>query len=219
MKFMFAFGLASIMLCIGTLLRAKVKVFQKMLVPSSVIAGILGFFFLNVLSLQDIDCGADSAMYTEIVNQLFTISFISITLTSAPGQNKNTAKNIMSGVWGMGIVWCILYALQALSGMLIATVLGKYNGMDNAYGTLVAFAFAQGPGQSAAFGKIYEGYGYQNAAMIAVTFAVIGFCMAFLVEFRSQKRESDRAMLQTAAELSRRFCAGITEKKNRQSIW
>lgn len=181
MKFMFAFGLASIMLCIGTLLRAKVKVFQKMLVPSSVIAGILGFFFLNVLSLQDIDCGADSAMYTEIVNQLFTISFISITLTSAPGQNKNTAKNIMSGVWGMGIVWCILYALQALSGMLIATVLGKYNGMDNAYGTLVAFAFAQGPGQSAAFGKIYEGYGYQNAAMIAVTFAVIGFCMAFLV--------------------------------------
>ena len=41
MKFMFAFGLASIMLCIGTLLRAKVKVFQKMLVPSSVIAGIL----------------------------------------------------------------------------------------------------------------------------------------------------------------------------------
>ena len=45
MKFMFAFGLASIMLCIGTLLRAKVKVFQKMLVPSSVIAGILGFFF------------------------------------------------------------------------------------------------------------------------------------------------------------------------------
>lgn len=65
MKFMFAFGLASIMLCIGTLLRAKVKVFQKMLVPSSVIAGILGFFFLNVLSLQDIDCGADSAMYTE----------------------------------------------------------------------------------------------------------------------------------------------------------
>ena len=38
-----AFGLASVMLCIGMAIRAKVKFFQHMLMPVSVIGGILGF--------------------------------------------------------------------------------------------------------------------------------------------------------------------------------
>ena len=37
-SFMIAFGLASIMLCIGTFLRAKIPFFRNMLVPASVIA-------------------------------------------------------------------------------------------------------------------------------------------------------------------------------------
>ena len=44
-SFLIAFGIASIMLCIGTLLRAKIGFLRNMLVPSSVIAGILGLIF------------------------------------------------------------------------------------------------------------------------------------------------------------------------------
>lgn len=45
MSFMMAFGLASVMLCLGMFFRAKVSFFRKMLIPSSVIGGIVGIFF------------------------------------------------------------------------------------------------------------------------------------------------------------------------------
>ena len=41
------FGLLSLMLLIGTLLRAKVKLFQDYLVPASIIGGLIGFAIVS----------------------------------------------------------------------------------------------------------------------------------------------------------------------------
>ncbi len=82
-SFMVAFGLASIALVIGTFLRAKVPFLRNMLVPASVIAGILGMIFMNAMVQFDISIGTDMNMFTTIVNELFTVSFISISLTSS----------------------------------------------------------------------------------------------------------------------------------------
>ena len=81
-SFMIAFGLASIMLCLGTFLRAKVPFLRNMLVPASVIAGLIGLVLMNLIAACGIQVGTNAQMYTEIVNHLFTISFISISLTS-----------------------------------------------------------------------------------------------------------------------------------------
>ena len=69
---MSAFGLASVMLCLGMVLRAKISIFRNMLMPASVIAGVIGFIFMNVLAEIGVEIGIGSQMYTEIVNQLFT---------------------------------------------------------------------------------------------------------------------------------------------------
>ena len=50
MNVMMAFGWASIMLLVGTLLRAKCGILKRMIVPSAVIAGILGLVFVNVMA-------------------------------------------------------------------------------------------------------------------------------------------------------------------------
>ena len=47
MNLMMAFGWAGVMICIGVYLWAKISVLRNMLVPASVIAGILGFGFVN----------------------------------------------------------------------------------------------------------------------------------------------------------------------------
>lgn len=213
MEFMFAFGLSSIMLCLGTFLRAKVPAMRRMLVPSSVIAGIVGFVFLNILSALEIDFGVGSEMYTEIVNNLFTISFISISLTDTSEKKADGAQHIMRGALGMGTVWCLLYALQPLVGMGIASVLENFSGMDNAYGTLVPFAFAQGPGQAAAFGKIYESYGYENAEMVAVTFAAIGFCAAFLVGIPFAKKGIKKGIAKNCGKIEEHILRGYFRKE------
>ena len=87
-SFMIAFGLASIMLCLGTLLRARVPFLRNMLVPASVIAGLIGLVLMNLIAACNIHIGTDAQMYTEIVNHLFTISFISISLTSSSSDEK-----------------------------------------------------------------------------------------------------------------------------------
>lgn len=159
MSFMTAFGLASIMLCVGILLRAKISFLRNMLVPASVIGGIIGIIFMNVVSEVAINIGTDADMFTNIVNNLFTISFISITLSNEHKGEEDNAKGIIKGATALGLVWCVLYAATPIIATGIIYVIGGNTSMDAIYGMLVQFAFCQGPGQSAAYGAIFEQYG------------------------------------------------------------
>ncbi|MFR7989598.1 MAG: sodium/glutamate symporter [Anaerovoracaceae bacterium] len=212
-SFMVAFGLASVALIIGTFFRAKIPFLRNMLVPASVIAGILGMIFMNVMDQLDISIGTDMNMFTTIVNELFTISFISISLTGSKKTGDNTQKNMMKGIVGMGTVWCLLYALTPLIGYGIIKIFGGGFGMDSVYGTLIPFAFAQGPGQAAAFGTIYESFGWENAAMIAVTFAAIGFVVAFGVGIPAAKLGMSRGIAKHGGTLNESIMKGYLKKE------
>lgn len=213
MEFMMNLGWAGSMLLIGVLLRAKVRVFQKMLVPASVLAGIVGVIVMNI----GLDIGADSGKYTEIVNELFTISFISIGLTNTPedkDKNKGAkAKSIMRGCFGMGLVWCILYALTPLIGFIIVTVTGAGFDMNGVYGTLIPFAFTQGPGQAAAFGAMYENFGWENAAMVGVAFAAVGFLASFLVGVPIAKAGITRKLAKNMGNIDKKISRGYFYKE------
>lgn len=218
-SFMIAFGIAGVALCLGTFLRAKVGFLRNMLVPASVVAGILGMIFMNVTSELGINIGTDETMYTEIVNHLFTISFISICLTGAGNGKENTTKNIMHGTWGMGIVWCLLYALTPLVGFAVIGLVGKGFDMDAVYGTLIPFAFTQGPGQAAAYGALYENAGFENAAMVAITFATIGFVAAFLVGIPAAKMGINRGIAKNCGELDKSVLKGyLKEAEQKRNI-
>lgn len=199
MSFMMAFGLTGVMLCVGVFLRAKVPFLRNMLVPASVIAGILGFIFMNAVSGLGLDIGTDSAMFTEIVNHLFTVSFISISLTSSP--EGSGAKEVMRGATALGIVWCLLYALTPIVATAIVYIMGESFAMDPMYGMLIQFAFCQGPGQSAAYGAIFESYGWENAAQVAMAFASIGFIAAFFVGIPAAKRGIKKGVAKHCGQL------------------
>lgn len=183
-----AFGVASVMLCLGMVIRAKVPFFRHMLMPTSVIGGIVGLILMNTL-FSKIDLGGMSTTdFSSIVDVFFVMSFISIGLTGGKKKKKQEAKGpkekkksgAVRGAMGMALIWCILYAVQPLIGILVTSLAGKAVDMDPMYGILVPFAFCQGPGQASTYGKLFENtYGYANAEMVALTYAVIGFIVAF----------------------------------------
>lgn len=167
-----AFGLASVMLCIGMAIRAKVKFFQHMLMPVSVIGGILGFILMNLVLSKYPVGGVSVTDFSNIVDVFFVMSFISIGLTgSKKKKNKKTedgkkkkSSGPVRGAIGMALIWCILYALQPLVGILIVSITGKAFHMDSMYGILVPFAFCQGPGQASTYGRLFEyTYGFDKA--------------------------------------------------------
>lgn len=183
-----AFGLASVMLCIGMFIRGKVKFFQNMLMPVSVIGGVIGFVFLNLVMTKVNIGGATVQDFSNIVDVFFVLSFISIGLTgekkkksSAEPKAKKTSGPVRGGL-GMSIIWSMLYALTPAVGIVVVALVGKLFHMDAMYGILIPFAFCQGPGQASTYGKLFENvYGFPKAEMVAITFAVCGFLAAFLV--------------------------------------
>lgn len=215
MSFMMAFGLASVMLCVGMLLRAKIPVFRKMLVPASVIGGMLGIVFMTVTAGTGIDIGTDSDMFTQIVNNLFTVSFISISLTSTSGED-GSAKGVLKGALGLGLVWCLLYALTPMVATAIVMAFGEGAGMDAIYGMLIQFAFCQGPGQSAAYGAIFEQFGWDNASTVAIAFSAIGFIVAFCIGIPAAKLGIRKGIAKHCGKIDESLLKGYLAKSEQK---
>lgn len=218
MSFMMAFGWASLMLCVGVLLRAKIPFLRNMLVPASVIAGIIGLIFMNVFDVANVSVGTDYDMFTTIVNNLFTVSFISISLTSTPKGEGNSAKNTVHGAIGMGLVWCLLYGLTPIIASGIVALLGQGVGMDSIYGMLVQFAFCQGPGQSASFGALFESYGWENASTVAMMFASVGFIAAFFVGIPAAKAGIKRGLAKNSGKLDEKVLKGYLKRDEQTEL-
>lgn len=212
MEVLFTFGVASAMLLIGVFLRRKIPFFKKMLIPATVIGGIVGFILINIGMKNYVS----TSMFTEIVNQLFTISFISIGLTIASGE-KNSKKDIVKGAVGMGVIWCILYALTPLVGALLVMAIGGKFDFDVAYGMMVQFGFAQGPGQAASFGALFEQYGFENAATVGITFAAVGFLAAFLVGIAIVRKGMKAGLVKNGTKIDEDTLNGYY-KKSKNSL-
>ena len=189
-----------------------------MLVPASVIAGVLGFVFMNLLWSAKVEIGVDSAIFTEIVNQLFTVSFISISLTSTPEDGHSGAKNVVRGALGLGIVWCLLYALTPLIATGIVWIFKDMFQIDPIYGMLVQFAFCQGPGQAASFGLIFEQYGWENAANVGMLFASVGFVAAFFVGIPLAKLGIRKGIAKHCDKIDEQTMRGYLLKEDQQKV-
>ena len=213
MSFMTAFGWASILLCVGVFLRAKVSFLRKMLVPASVIAGVLGLGFVNLSSALGVDVGTSSSMYTEMVNHLFTVSFISISLTGTPENKKSHSKDVLKGAVALGLIWCFLYAVTPILAAGVIAGMGKGTDMNRIYGMLIPFAFCQGPGQAASYGAILEQFGWPDAGVVGIAFAAIGFFSAFLVGVPAAKMGIEKGIARHCKKLDIRIEKGYLKKE------
>ena len=81
------------MLCIGMAIRAKVKFFQHMLMPVSVIGGILGFILMNLVLSKYPVGGVSVTDFSNIVDVFFVMSFISIGLTGSKKKKNKKYKS------------------------------------------------------------------------------------------------------------------------------
>lgn len=211
MSVMIAFGLASIMLLLGVICRAKIPFLRNMLVPSAVIAGILGVAFMNICDLFSINLGTDSSWFTQIVNQLFIISFISLTLMTAKDADSS-GKKVFKGAWAIGLIWCLLFTITPLIGSFITFIFGDSYELSPIYGMLIQFAFCMGPGQSTTYGGIIEGYGWNDAVMVALTFSSLGFIVAYLIGIPAAKRGIKKGLAKHNSNLDEAVLRGYLKR-------
>ena len=176
---MLVFGWLASMLLIGVLLRAKISFLQKFLFPSCLIGGIIGLILVNLRVIKITVSDLEIFAY-----HFFNISFISVGLTHGNNQKDNTphGKVFIRGPAWMALVQGSCFGLQATVGGLLVIIFGIVGiELFPTFGFLAPLGFEEGPGQALSVGKVWEGFGFEQAATIGLTFAAIGYLFAFFV--------------------------------------
>ncbi|MCE8023367.1 sodium/glutamate symporter [Billgrantia aerodenitrificans] len=204
-----AFALLAGLLVIGSVLRNRIHLFRNMLIPSSIIGGLIGF---SLLSLGWIP-GYQSSDFTALTFHFFTLSFMSLCLTGTSRQASLSGGSIMRGGMWLTIIWTISLGLQGVLGYLV--ILG-YDAMTGAgvsewLGAIVTHGFTQGPGQALTYGGLWEGeYGIEHAAQVGLIFASVGFLVAFAVGVPMAKRFINSGLnANKASQLDDNFRSGF----------
>lgn len=212
--FLIDFGLVSILLMLGKLLRAKVKFIQKFFLPPSLIAGfmalLLGPEVAGWLPLDPGNCGIYSAI-------LIALVFACIPLTS-----KKKTSNSREGV---GRMWA-----YSNSGMLFQWALGAILGLaffkffwngTEAIGIAMPAGFCGGHGTAAALGAAFSENGLTDMMSVSMTCATVGIIAAVIIGLAMIKWGSNHGMtsfITKYSDLPDELRTGIIPKDKRDSI-
>ena len=174
-----SFAFLAALLVFGTLIRANVRFFQINLVPASLIGGTLGFGLIAL----DWAMGFKAADFTAFAFHFFTLSFMSLVLTSRAQPIAGKQPVALGGLW-LSLIWVICLVLQALVGL---AAISAYNTiasepLSGFLGLIATHGFTQGPGQALALGDLWTtAYNIQHAVDFGLIYASLGFVAAFAV--------------------------------------
>lgn len=179
----------SVFLLIATIIKRRVKLFGKFLVPNSIIAGFIGLIAGNeLLGIISFDTGR----LGNIIYHLMAIGFISLALKE---RNREKSKDVTN----TGIFIVSTYVMQAIIGFSISLILA-YTLLPNlfpSFGLLLPLGYGQGPGQAYSIGSQWEEIGFLYGGNIGLSISTFGFIWACiggipLVNYLVRKNRKNR---------------------------
>lgn len=171
-NFFYHIGIISFSLLLAALLRARIRFFQRFLIPAPIISGIILLVFYNFIAPR---WGLKNDFLGEIVYHLLNISFISMLLRVTGKQKtdrkaKRTLAANVTAVMGQ-------YGLQCFFGLLMTAIMIATFKPDlfPSFGFTLPLGFELGPGQAYSIGIGWEKMGFRGASSVGLTMAAIGF--------------------------------------------
>lgn len=174
------FAWIGVMLYLGTLMRSHIPFLKKNLIPANLLAGVLGLLIgmngLGWITLTTDRLGA-------YVYHLLALLFIALALRTP--QKKLGMSSVKTGM-----AFIITYLIQAIVGLVITFIL-IYTIMPDLFagiGLLPPLAFGMNPGVAYTFGQNWENFGFESGGVVGLTFAAVGFLVAYTVGIGLVKR-------------------------------
>ncbi|MCA1802368.1 MAG: hypothetical protein LC662_07915 [Rhodothermaceae bacterium] len=210
--FFLDFAWMGLLLVIATFARRHVWLLQRFLVPNNLIAGILGLMIgMNGLALLDLQSDRLGAY----VYHLLALLFIALSLRSP--QKKLGLTSIK-----FGLIFLMVYLVQGLVGLGIsfALIYTIFPDLFAGIGLLLPLAFGMNPGIAYTIGQNWESYGFESGAIVGLSFAAIGFIVAYTIGIglmRKGIRDGRAAYIEGGSEVSDDIRTGFLEPGNRRS--
>lgn len=203
----------SALMVIAKILRSKVKLIQKLYIPSALIAGFLGLFlgkqFFNVLPFSN-----EISSYAGI---LIAFVFGSMFIGS---KTKVSFRSMFSSVGDSFLVNGAAEIAQfAFFTLIGVTVLPRlFPNMHEAFGLMLPSGFVGGHGTAAAIGGVLAENGWTDATSIGQTFATIGLLGGIIggvVLINIGARKGKTAIIKDVNDLPEEMLTGLVKEKDR----
>jgi ESS family glutamate:Na+ symporter len=164
-------ALAVLVYYLGSLLKSRIKVFQKYCIPSPVIGGVL-FAVINyfLYSAQILNLAIDTSLQSVFMNLFFT----SVGFTAGFGMLKKGGKTLIVFMFCVAL----LIIIQNSVGAALCSVFDLNPLLGLALGSL---PLTGGHGTSAAFAPLLEEMGVQSAMPVAIAAATYGLIAGNIV--------------------------------------
>lgn len=165
-----------VILLVSNVIRRKIPLLRKTLLPTAVIAGFLVLGFKYLLKLIGLDFITEEFM-TAISYHTLGIGFIALTLKAA---EKRPANDQRARTFKSGVFIVVSYIMQCLLGVALTMFLSAtfFPDLFDGAGVLLMLGYGQGPGQAGNFGNIFEQAGHFGMQSFGFAVASIGFLWA-----------------------------------------
>lgn len=207
-------GLIFALLLVGKLIRVKVKFIQKLFIPPSLLAGILG-----------LTLGPNGFDVLPFSNQLGTYSAILIALVFAAlplSSPKFTMKEVagrVGPIWAYAQIGMLLqWAIMGLFGIFVLSVI--WPSLNEAFGIMLPVGFYGGHGTAAAVGEAFDKLGWDEAGSLGMTTATSGVITAIvigLVLLKIAARKGQTSFIKDFSDLPTELQVGLLPEDKRES--
>lgn len=178
-------GIIASALMVSTLIRAKVRFFQRFLIPNALTAG---FILLPLYNYVFPLIGLGTETLEALTYHLLSISFVAMSLRKAPKRKRD------GRIFATSVSVLSQYAIQTVLGLVLTLIMIKTFIPDlfHSFGWLMPLGFVLGPGQAFSIGEGWRVAGIEGAGSIGLTFAAIGFIVSsfggvFLINYGIRK--------------------------------
>ena len=169
----------------GNVLKRKIAIFQKSLIPTSVLGGAILLIIASIYKVITKDVMFDTQFFggngsdnlEMITYHALALGFIASTLKPSKGK---LSKKRLGEIINTGVSTVSTYLLQAILGFGITLIIAIFAAdFFAASGILLPFGYGQGTGQAMNYGNIFEvDYGFIGGKSFGLTIAAFGFISA-----------------------------------------
>lgn len=209
-------GLMSVLLLFGQVLRAKIKLIQKMFIPPSLIAGILGLTF-GPNGLGWLPFSGELGTYSAI---LIALVFAALPLSSTSKASLKEVVRTTGPMWAYAQLGMLLqWGIVGLFGLFVLNAI--WPELHDAFGIMLPTGFYGGHGTAAAIGAAFEGLGWDEALSLGMMTATIGIVWAIcigLIFIKIATRKKQTAFITDFKELPNELRSGLLPESKRSSI-
>jgi glutamate:Na+ symporter, ESS family len=169
----FSVCILCLFLLAGKVLRVKIKLFQRIFLPASIIGGFLGLIFGPFI----LDLIPENIMSTWqqmpgiLINLVFATLFLGVMI---PGIRALWSQGGSQLCYGM-----IIGSGQYFVGLLVTVlILTPFFGVPHAFGTILEIGFAGGHGTAAGMEEVFNKIGFPAGSALAYMSATVGIIVA-----------------------------------------